>query len=374
MIKLTAPRAHVSIIDNHSYICDLLYLEGPVLSLFRDAKQNWLYLWCDTDGEATERWLVFSVSRPELIDYLEKREPLLGLLQCSPHTLLLDKSTREIFDQNGISQGFSIHRSLRTVRDLEPLVEYLPEPDSFFDESLAPDISLARELNPTPFDVPIDGRWFISDLDRFSKVYSQLYAFFYCTKPRFVTNIGERLRRYLSSPWTGGYSRVNLFEALQGSVPSLHDLEIKHIQYASPGEIRIEALKSVGDSIAQIINRYLNAHDRISEAEKKINALLGSHKLKKKDLSAISNERLPLKEDDIFFLETQRKLIAAELGIQDELDRLSSFSPNIVVSTKVLIAVVARIRRAAEFEDAGLLDLSRPQQQPHGAVSPPTTH
>ncbi|GAB7540993.1 hypothetical protein [Cupriavidus sp. 8B] len=371
-MKLTASRANISIIDHHSYICDLLYLEGPILSLFRDAKQNWLYLWCDTDGETSERWLVFSVTRAALIGYFEKREALIDVLRCSSNILILDKTAKENFDENGDSQGFSVYRTLKTVDDLHPLTAYLPEPDSFFDESLAPDISLARELNPTPFDVPIDGRWFVSDLDKFSKVYSQLYAFFYCTKPRFVTNIGERIKRYLSAPWRGGYSRVNLFEALQGSVPSLHDLEIKHIKYASPGEIRIEALRSVGDSIAGVIKNYLSSQATILLAEKKINTLLGSNQLKKSNLSSLPNEKLPLKVEDINFLEEQRRLIAQLLKIEEELDRLSSYSPNIVVSTKVLIALVARVRRASEFEDSGLLDLSRPDRPVANSV--PLTH
>lgn len=373
MIKVDAPRAHVSLLDNHSYICDLLYLEGAILSLYRDAKQNWLYLWCDTDGQFAERWLVFAVSRPQLIAYFERQDSLRDLIANSVKVLQLDKVSKENFDDHDVSQGFSVHRSLRKVDDLSLIVDYMPESDSFFEEDLAPDISLAREINPTAFDVPIDGRWFVSDLDRFSKVYSQLYAFFYCAKPRFVTNIGERIRRYLSSPWTGGYSRINLFDALQASVPSLHDLEIKHIQYASPGEIRIEALESVGSSIAESVKNFLSSQAEVSLAEKRINTVLSLNQLKKSNLSELSNERLPLRANDLQFLEEQRVLIAKALGIEEELQRLSAYSPNIVVSTKVLMAVVARVRRVAEFEHTGLLDLKRAPKAEARAFDTPTT-
>lgn len=359
MIKIDAPRAPVSLLDHHSYICDLLYLEGAILSLYRDSKQNWLYLWCDTDGQLAERWLVFAVSRQQLIAYFERRDSLSDLVAESVKVLLLDKVSKENFDEHGVSQGFTMHRSLKKIDHLSLIGDYMPEPDSLFEEELAPDISLAREITPTAFDVPIDGRWFVSDLDRFSKVYSQLYAFFYCAKPRFVNNIGERIRRYLSSPWTGGYSRINLFDALQASVPSLHDLEIKHIQYASPGEIRIEALESVGSSIAESVKNFLSLQAEVSLAEKRINTVLSLHQLKKSNLSELSDEKLPLRPNDLDFLEEQRALIAKAMGIEDELQRLSAYSPNIVVSTKVLMAVVARVRRVAEFEHTGLLDLNR---------------
>jgi len=358
--KINGARCSIGTVDSHSYICDLVYVEGPVLSLFRDAQRNWLYLWCDTDRKQSQRWLAFPVTRSELVGYLEQNLPLLSLVQASNQRLMIDTTFKDVVTDDGKTIGRTHHRSVKDVTAYaDEIGEYLPAADSFFDEELAPDISLATELSPSLYEVPIDGKWFLADLDRFSKVYAQLYAFFYCTKPRFVNNLGQRVSKYLSSPWTGGYSRVNLFEALKGMVPSLHDLEIKQIRYASPGEIKIEALRSVNSGISGAVQRYIDAETSLRESEKMINQLLSIQRLRKLDLSSRRDDQLSLTADNIAFLREKSKAIAVALDIEEELSLLSEYSPNVVVSAKVLMAVVDRIRRLANFETEGLLDLDR---------------
>ncbi|GAU00584.1 hypothetical protein BSLA_01f1432 [Burkholderia stabilis] len=142
-------------------------------------------------------------------------------------------------------------------------------------------------------------------------------------------------------------------------IPSLHDLQIKRIHYASPGEIEIEALESVGESISNAVRRYIQAEDSVCTAEKMVNQLLSSQKLKRTDLSTSRDDQLPLTGDNIAFLLEKKKEIGSVLGIEDELNLLNEYSPNIVVSMKVLIAMVARIRRLAAFQAEGQLDLDR---------------
>ncbi|KVC82941.1 hypothetical protein WI74_00010 [Burkholderia ubonensis] len=104
---------------------------------------------------------------------------------------------------------------------------------------------------------------------------------------------------------------------------------------------------------------YLQAENSLRESEKKINQLLSSQKLKRADLSTNRDDQLPLTKDNIEFLFAKKQEIGAALGIEDELALLNEYSPNIVVSMKVLIAMVTRIRRLAEFQAGGLLDLDR---------------
>lgn len=349
----------VTAIDSHRYICDLINLEGPVLSLFRDDKENWLYLWCDTDGERSHRWLIFPSSRELLVSYLRKESSLLDLVRSSTYRLILDGSFSTILSDDGLPKGRSLYRAIKKIDGLQEIECYLPASDSFFDEELTPDISLAREISPTAYDVPISGQWFFTDLDGFSKLYGQLYSFFYCTQPQFITNIGRRVQRYLEAPWRGGYSRVNLFDALEGMIPSLHDLKIKKMHYASPGEIRIEALQSVGISVSNVIKRYIECRDDLAVSQKLVNGFLISSRLRKQDLSMLGNEQLPVTAENIDFLQSKTQEIARTLGIEQELNTLNERSPNIIVSTKVLIAVLSRISRLSELQDAGLLDLNR---------------
>lgn len=348
MIKLSGTRLPVAPLDRHLFICDLLYFEGSILSLFRFQNQNWLYLWCDTDEATANRWLLFTVSRANLISYLKKTKSLRELVTAAPQILALDQKVNR--------EGTALRDKYRTLRKVEILAEisaYLPADDAFFDEGLAPDISLTRGISPTSYDVPIDGQWFFSDLDRFSGLYSQLYAFFYCTKPRFVNNLGVRVQKYLSSPWRGGFSRVNLFEALGRLVPSLHDLEIKQIRYASPGEIRIEALESVGESIALSVTLYVAATENLGEIEKAINTLLSSGNLKRSNLSKQRDDELPLTKENKEFLRKALADIADTLNLNEEITQLSSFSPNMVVTAKVVLSLLVRLRKLAEFRQAG---------------------
>lgn len=360
MKALKRPFASLQGVDKQSYICDLMSIEGPLLCLFRDAKQSWIYLWCDTDGVKKERWLLFPVSRSELIAYLEKKSTLRTLVVSSKERYLLDLTFNiEVETSNLpiVSDDMIMHRRLKAV-GFDDLEDYLPAADSYFNEDLAPDISLARELSPAMYDVPIDGHWFFGDLQRFSQAYAQVYAFMYCTKPRFVANIGDKVKDCLRSPWKGGFSRVNLFDALKKAVPALHELQIKQMRYASPGEIRIEALKSVGSSITQTVKSYLSNRYGLIDAEKGINILLGSSHLRKADLSDKSDDQLVmLSTENKVFLKEKGDLIAKSLSCEEEFARISEYSPNLVVSAKVQLALLKRIRRLAEFQDAGLIDL-----------------
>lgn len=356
-----APRMNLAVLDKHVYMTDLVYVDGPILSLFRDSKDNWMYLWCDTDNDKTERWMLFPISRVNLIEYLQERKPLLEVLQDAKHHWILDYTQNESGKEEEKLKEFakSYSRTLREVADLVVLENYMPSEDSYFSPELAPNISTAEQINPTRYDVPIDGNWFIKDLDNFSNVYSQVYAFFYCTKPQFMTDIGLRVRRFLEAPWKGGFSRVNLFEALQRMVPAIHDLKIHKMEYASPGDITIEALESVGDSVKQAILRYVQNKNDIEGYVKTLNSILSAKELKRSDLSNIRDERLPLTEEDRDYIKEKIGQVAEALAIQAEFVDLSTRSPNIVVSAKVLLAVVARISRLAEFESGGLLDLTR---------------
>ncbi|MDR6741001.1 hypothetical protein J2X56_003025 [Herbaspirillum sp. 1173] len=362
MKPLKGTRETLGLLDKHIYMCDLVYLEGPVLSLFRDHKQNWLYLWCDTDNVEKERWLLFPVSRTDLIDYLEKRAPLLDLVKKPVPKYLLDFRQKSDDEKSaGKDDSVSTYRHLVRVGDMQFLDEYLPTERSYFNEELAPNISLAQELNPGTFEVPIKGDWFISDLDNFSNLYSQLYAFFYCTKPQFITDIGARVKRYLTAPWQGGFSRVHLFDALARMIPSIHDLKIKKIYYASPGGVNIEALSSVGDRIRDSVLRFLENQSDIKSSIKRINAFLSSSKLRKVDLSAVNDSQLSLPKEEIAFLHEEIASVINALSMTKEWSDISSHSPNVVVSSKVLIAVIARIERLAEFQRTGLLDYLRGQ-------------
>jgi len=352
MKKFLGQSCRVSMLDKHEYICDLINIEGPLLSLFRDHRNNWLYLWCDTNGNDTERWAVFHVSRDLLAKYLQKELTLREALRGSKALYCLDVMVAVLDGKN------SKTRRLVSV-SADALQDYWPSADSYFDEAYSEDISLSEQIAPSKYHVPINGDWFVSDLDRFSKTYSSVYAFFYCTAPRFVTNIDARVQKFLRSPWTGGFSRINLFDALERMIPSIHDMKINRFKYASPGSIQIEALNSVGASIAGVVANHLRSETQILEAVKAINTALSSSKVKKSDLSTVSDESVPVGPETIALLEQKTRLIGELLQIEAEFQALLKNAPNIIVGAKAVLAVAKQIERLASYQKIGMLEVGR---------------
>jgi hypothetical protein len=350
--KITGHPTKASLLDKHIYICDLINIEGPLLCLFRDHRSNWCYLWCDTDTVDTERWAVLRVSRDTLAGYLSGVTTLRQLVESSLATFCLDLTTH-------IEDGKRTKTRRLLQVEINALQEYFPAEDSFFDPSLTNDISLTEEIAPTSFHVPIDGDWFVSDLDRFAKTYSSVYAFFYCTKPRFVTNIEARVSKFLRSPWTGGFSRINLFDALEKTIPSIHDMKINSFQYASPGSIKIEALQSVGNSIAAAVDCYIAKSAEIDKASKAINTCLLNSKVRKANLSQSSDETLSIGPESVALLQVKSREIGDLLGIGGQLSVFHLNAPNSVVAAKATLAVVTQLERLAVYQRAGMLALGR---------------
>jgi hypothetical protein len=356
MNKLTGNHIAVSELDRQSYICDLVHFDGPLVSLFKGQHTSWIHLWCDTDGDRTDRWLVFPVSRKSLVEYLGKEVTLLAVFERAEAVIAVDKKA---YIESGDTTP-TVYRSARLVNK-ELLTEYLPSDDSFFDESLTRDISLTEQLAPSVFDVPVDGHWFMSDIAKFSNSYTRLYAFFYCTGPRFVTNLQDRIRRYMHSPWKGGYSRVNLFEAMNRQIPAIHEMKVASYQYASPGDIKIEALSSVGDGIKQAVLAYVAARDGIIEDQRAIDTIIGRASLRKTNLSHASDDRLreSISEESLLALQQRMDAIADVLVLRSEFSLLRESAPNSVVAAKAVLAFMKQISIVAEYQSRGMLDLNR---------------
>lgn len=61
-------------------VADLIYFDGPLLSLFKNAKgDQYFFYWCDNDDEVN-RWLFYRVTDQEVTAYLSKRISLRDIL------------------------------------------------------------------------------------------------------------------------------------------------------------------------------------------------------------------------------------------------------------------------------------------------------
>ena len=101
---------------------DLLYHEGPLLSVFKDALSDnfYLYKWSDCDEKA-HRWLVFKVSVKRLKAFFDKQTSIQQLILDQPFSYFIDLDNR--FEPINIAL---------VATDRMPK-SYLPDKDSYFD-------------------------------------------------------------------------------------------------------------------------------------------------------------------------------------------------------------------------------------------------
>ena len=123
---------------------DLLYHEGPLLSVFKDNLSNnfYFYKWSGSDEKA-HRWLVFKVSVKNLNAFFEKEMSLQALILEQPFTYFLDLN-------NDIDP---IRIVIVSTQNIPP--NYLPDANSFFDaadfENYA--LVLKQEIKKSSFQV-----------------------------------------------------------------------------------------------------------------------------------------------------------------------------------------------------------------------------
>ena len=367
MIKIDGTPIKVSKFESHEHVCDLIELDGPLLSLYTDSRDNWLYLWCDTDNLKTNRWMLLRVARQSLVDFFERKVNLRFLLHDALSIVVLDEVVNESVntDEGETTQEptISVRRKFRKINDIYDVQRYWPSEKSFFRPELAQGVDVQQAFVPAKHLIPVNGRWYFRDLDIFSRSYAKLYAFLYSTKPQFIGSMGERLAGLLRAPWTGGYSRVNLFNNLRRGLPALHDLQIERFNYASPGAIEVEALPAICEDLTKLVLSskdnwpYLNTHDRI------IDTIISKHKLKKEDLSSVPSEQLPFSEEESAVIQYSCEEICRLMGIADRTEAIRYSAPNLLVYAKAVQALIGQAEKLIIFEEQGLLNLTKSQDQ-----------
>ena len=70
------------------------------------------------------------------------------------------------------------------------------------------------------FSIPLDGRWEMRDLEEFSRLFTQLYSFYYALEKEIdLDGNGRFSYAFEAFPWLGGYSAVNFYNKIYYSIP-----------------------------------------------------------------------------------------------------------------------------------------------------------
>lgn len=338
MRKLIGKRANKSEFS-HRWVEDIIYFDGPLLSILKGSTtQDYFYYWCDSDNRFN-RWMCIPVTRKEIINYKSEKISLLDLCKKRAQLLFVDINS-DLKPQKGKKVDFE------NIPE-----EYLPPAESFFDQELSPYDQFL--LEPELYDLKLDGDWYLEELVGIPKIYSQLYAFAYTLKNLTRDSVTSNASRIFSNyPWKGGFSTVYFFKDLSAVIPSFHEPKVNSIQYASPGQIRLELLKPVSSFLESVTESSFKNRDELKEHSKNI-----SQFLRAKELSKVAgnnaNQILTRSEKD--YLKDGIETFSDLMGLDKFKDDIISLSGNELVAIKIIMSVYRRTKKMFDFMERGML-------------------
>lgn len=231
---------------NFIWNADLVFYDGPLVSLFKKDDDDFIFFWVDADSRHN-RWVVTPVGRADLAQYLKAALSLKSIIDKAD-LLLVFEATKKAQRKN-----------LRTIAPSDLLLEYMPDKDSFLYESIATDAALLlASADVGKYKISLDGELYIDDIAAVPRVYQQLYSFHYGLGNLAREAVRSALNRFLTD-WKGGINAVNIFTGLRGVTPSIHRARVLELHYASPGHIELELLKEFAIDIARTCQQIVPA-------------------------------------------------------------------------------------------------------------------
>ncbi|MCG8073274.1 MAG: hypothetical protein N0C86_14970, partial [Candidatus Thiodiazotropha taylori] len=136
--------------------------------------------------------------------------------------------------------------------------------------------------------------------------------------------------------------------------PSLREPQVKSIQYASPGEIRLELLSNVSVELRYILDSICKNKDALEEITKDIQSHLREQKLSK---IPGNNPSIILTENTKTFLRSNFRLLSKNLGLSSYTKEIRNLATNDLVATKILLSIYRRAKKISAFKDKGMIEL-----------------
>jgi len=222
----------------------------------------------------------------------------------------------------------------------------LPKPGMFIPVEKPISINKDNNINA----VHIDGRWGIEDMRKFSDLVQDSYAIMYALSGKGTSSVRQRIgslfQRY---PWRGGFSSVNFFDDLYLKIPSADRVEIRRIQYASPGVIEFGMNKSVASSIGKIV-------DEINKADSPATIIYDEVYKWLRDKTWLSKAQadLRLTTQDNKDLTVKLEKLCSVLGLASRSnDILDLASADPLGAVKIMLAYYRRLKGLADYAATG---------------------
>lgn len=325
-------------ISNHTWNADLVYFDGPLVSLFKDDDDiDFLYIWVDCDSRKN-RWMIIPVSRKDLQDYLTQN---IALSQIA-------KNSKEIFFYD-ITAKLRRHNFIRTTVSRLP-ASYMPEADSLLYEEISTEAAkkLASDL-PKTYEIGLDEELYLEELGIIPRLYQQLYSFHYGLEHLSRPAVKDTLEN-LMSKWTGGFSAVNLFTGLRSVMPSIHRSRITELRYNSPGHIQLSLLPAMAEKIESASRKIESpqSYEKFEQLYKDIRSFF-----RDSGISGFEDER-GSKEEKLSpaHMEQLKSYIAQFIGLlgwTKYQDSFMAINAGPVAQMRALLAYYRRLRKLRKF-------------------------
>lgn len=218
---------------------DLIYFEGPLLSEYRNSRnETVLKFWCDCDDHFN-RWMFIKIKEQDRLRLVLGEKPLRSAVLEQPEefVFLIDEAEDESNDLFYMV-----------------LTENLP-PSYIPDETAVLDIASYEEDEGLTSFV-FEDEWEIDDLKDLYRKFTQVYDFLYLT----LKGVGSQVR---SLPWQGGFSAVHFYDKLKQAIPHADKGGLESVHYASPGYLKVRSNSEIANESLKAINIYLEEKDVI---------------------------------------------------------------------------------------------------------------
>lgn len=311
----------------------LLRYEEPLVVIARDSKDK-KYIGVNYgDGEKAYLFHFSRVLDEHIDDLYEQRFDLRYLITKMRRG---QPQLAEIFGTVG--EAFKP----TPTKDLEE--DWLPETGLFLSEEYRKEKQNAKSV------VHIDGRWDIDDLNRFSNLVQDAYAFVYALnkKGNQATwySIADKFHRY---PWRGGFSSVNFFSEIYKSIPTKDRAKISRIQYASPGTIEFAMNSDVSTSIHNFVSNINSQKSSSREAYTSSRKYLRD----KKWLGRAKDDLELSSQDNEELLDHVSKLAIAFALDKHKDDIIDLANKDPLAAVKILLAYFRRLEGLADYVATG---------------------
>lgn len=203
-------------------------------------------------------------------------------------------------------------------------------------------------------EIQLDKNWELRDFSVYTKEYVQIYSFFYVLQS--VIENQEAELDYSGFQWRGGYSVVNFFKSAYSLTPEEDRLQIRRIQYASPGVIELAGMVDVAIDIAKLVGALCGSVLAINRTYETVARGYHQRKLAKIEVQTAQSK---LNRADILFIRNAVKDLASGFNLDPaQIDALSKITDgNELIQLKMLLALYRRAEPLQKQQSSGKAQL-----------------